>query len=67
MTPQEQTVATYISHRSTLVIVIYFFKSLVDEILLDLLSTNGPVECMSLAWNADGQTLFAGYTESLIR
>ena len=40
-------------------------KSLVDEILVDRLSTNGPVECMSLAWSADGQTLFAGYTDNL--
>jgi len=42
-------------------------KSLVDEILVDRLSTNGPVECMSLAWSSDGQTLFAGYTDNLIR
>lgn len=42
-------------------------KSLVDEISVDRLSTNGPVECMSLAWSADGQTLFAGYTDNLIR
>ena len=42
-------------------------KSLVDEILVNHLSTNGPVECMSLAWSADGQTLFAGYTDNLIR
>ena len=42
-------------------------KSLVDELRVDRLSTNGPVECMSLAWSSDGQTLFAGYTDSLIR
>ena len=24
-------------------------------------------ECVSLAWSADGQTLFAGYTDNLIR
>ncbi len=24
-------------------------------------------ECVSLAWSADGQTLFAGYTDSIIR
>ena len=28
-------------------------KTLVDEILLDLLSTTGPVECVSLAWSAN--------------
>ena len=33
-------------------------KSLVDEILVDRLSTTSPVECMSLAWRrADGQTV----------
>ena len=42
-------------------------KSLVDEIHIDPLSTTGPVDCMSLAWSADGQTLFAGYTDALIR
>ena len=42
-------------------------KSLVDEILVDRLSINGPVEYMGLAWSADGQTLFAGYTDNLIR
>ena len=42
-------------------------KSLVDELKVDRLSTNGPVECMSLAWSSDGQTLFAGYTDNLIR
>ena len=34
---------------------------------MDRLSTNGPMECMSLAWSADGQTLFAGYTDNIIR
>jgi len=26
-----------------------------------------PAQCISLAWSADGQTLFAGYTDNLIR
>ena len=26
-----------------------------------------PVQCISLSWSADGQTLFAGYTDNLIR
>ncbi len=42
-------------------------KSLVDTITVDKMSTPGPVDCMSLAWSSDGQTLFAGYTDSLIR
>jgi len=25
------------------------------------------IECTSLAWSADGQTLFAGYTDNIIR
>ena len=26
-----------------------------------------PPNCLSLAWSADGQTLFAGYSDNLIR
>jgi len=26
-----------------------------------------PIQCISLAWSADGKTLFAGYTDSIIR
>jgi len=26
-----------------------------------------PIQCISLAWSADGITLFAGYTDNLIR
>eukprot|EP00457_Paulinella_chromatophora_P023878 gb/GEZN01027518.1/.p1 GENE.gb/GEZN01027518.1/~~gb/GEZN01027518.1/.p1 ORF type:complete len:109 (-),score=13.59 gb/GEZN01027518.1/:27-353(-) len=26
-----------------------------------------PIQCISLAWSADGTTLFAGYTDNLIR
>lgn len=38
-----------------------------DEISVDTLSATGPVNCTSLAWSSDGQTLFAGYTDNLIR
>jgi guanine nucleotide-binding protein subunit beta-like protein len=24
-------------------------------------------ECLSLAWSADGQTLFAGYSDNIVR
>ena len=37
-----------------------------DGILVDCLSTNGSVESISLAWSADGQTLFAGYTDNRV-
>uniref|UniRef100_A0A671N4F0 Small ribosomal subunit protein RACK1 n=5 Tax=Cyprininae TaxID=2743694 RepID=A0A671N4F0_9TELE len=36
----------------------------------DIITTNSkaePPQCTSLAWSADGQTLFAGYTDNLIR
>uniref|UniRef100_A0AAY4CKK0 Small ribosomal subunit protein RACK1 n=1 Tax=Denticeps clupeoides TaxID=299321 RepID=A0AAY4CKK0_9TELE len=36
----------------------------------EVISTNSkaePPQCTSLAWSADGQTLFAGYTDNLIR
>ncbi|XP_068711283.1 small ribosomal subunit protein RACK1-like [Montipora capricornis] len=45
-------------------------KSLVDELSLDVISMGGKppsADCVSLAWSADGQTLFAGYTDNLIR
>lgn len=41
-------------------------KSIVDEIRAEV-PGGASVECMSLAWSADGQTLFAGYTDNLIR
>ena len=30
-------------------------------------ATSEPPQCTSLAWSADGQTLFAGYSDNLIR
>uniref|UniRef100_A0AC35UAA0 MHD domain-containing protein n=1 Tax=Rhabditophanes sp. KR3021 TaxID=114890 RepID=A0AC35UAA0_9BILA len=45
-------------------------KRVVDELKIDV-SGLGPKarapECTSIAWSADGQTLFAGYTDSIIR
>ncbi|XP_071953051.1 small ribosomal subunit protein RACK1 [Antedon mediterranea] len=45
-------------------------KTIVDELRLDVISSSSksrPPDCLCLAWSADGQTLFAGYTDSLIR
>lgn len=42
-------------------------KSLVDDIEVDRFAMSGPTECMSLAWSSDGQTLFAGFTDGIIR
>uniref|UniRef100_A0A8C4N8K2 Small ribosomal subunit protein RACK1 n=1 Tax=Eptatretus burgeri TaxID=7764 RepID=A0A8C4N8K2_EPTBU len=45
-------------------------KVIVDELRQEVISTSGkaePPQCISLAWSADGQTLFAGYTDCLIR
>lgn len=46
-------------------------KSVVDELKPEVISINNKAkqsaECLSLAWSADGQTLFAGYTDNLIR
>ena len=45
-------------------------KTIVDELRPDIINIGGkakPAECKSLAWSADGQTLFAGYTDNLIR
>jgi guanine nucleotide-binding protein subunit beta-2-like 1 protein len=45
-------------------------KVCVDELKPDFGPTSRkavPVQCISLAWSADGTTLFAGYTDNLIR
>jgi len=45
-------------------------KSVVDELKPDVISLSAKsnqADCISLAWSADGQTLFAGYTDNLIR
>uniref|UniRef100_A0A4W3HM03 Small ribosomal subunit protein RACK1 n=1 Tax=Callorhinchus milii TaxID=7868 RepID=A0A4W3HM03_CALMI len=45
-------------------------KIIVDELRQEVISTSGkaqPPHCTALAWSADGQTLFAGYTDNLIR
>src|ERR1700754_319020 len=45
-------------------------KSKVDELkpeYVDQGKKSREPECVSLAWSADGQTLFAGYTDNKIR
>ncbi|XP_069123678.1 small ribosomal subunit protein RACK1-like [Argopecten irradians] len=45
-------------------------KVVVDELRQEVMSTGTkaqPPNCISLAWSSDGQTLFAGYTDNLIR
>jgi len=45
-------------------------KVVVDELRQEVIGTSSkaePPQCICLAWSADGQTLFAGYTDSLIR
>jgi len=45
-------------------------KVVVDELRQEVISTGSkaePPQCTCLAWSADGQTLFAGYTDKLIR
>lgn len=45
-------------------------KSKVDELKPEFQSVgkkSRDPECVSLAWSADGQTLFAGYTDNIIR
>uniref|UniRef100_A0A2K5QLW1 Small ribosomal subunit protein RACK1 n=1 Tax=Cebus imitator TaxID=2715852 RepID=A0A2K5QLW1_CEBIM len=40
------------------------------ELKQEVISTSSkaePPQCTSLAWSADGQTLFAGYTDNLVR
>jgi len=47
-------------------------KTVVDTLQLEQLQPGGrkqstPAQCLSLAWSADGQTLFAGYSDNKIR
>jgi len=45
-------------------------KSVVDDLKPEVVQITGKskaADCVSLAWSADGQTLFAGYTDNLIR
>ncbi len=44
-------------------------KRIVDELKPEFtgVGKNGPPACISLAWSADGQTLFSGYTDNQIR
>jgi guanine nucleotide-binding protein subunit beta-2-like 1 protein len=45
-------------------------KICVDELKPDFEETGKkavPIQCISLAWSADGSTLFAGYTDNIIR
>lgn len=48
-------------------------KTMVDELKNEVISQNtqsskaDPPQCLSMAWSADGQTLFAGYSDNVIR
>jgi guanine nucleotide-binding protein subunit beta-2-like 1 protein len=42
-------------------------KSLVDELKIDASVSSGIPQCVSLAWSADGSTLYAGCTDNTIR
>jgi len=45
-------------------------KVIVDELKPDVMAAGAgrePPQCLSLAWSSDGQTLFAGYSDKLIR
>merc|ERR1711991_361895 len=45
-------------------------KNIVDELRPEFLNTGKNAQmpvCLSLAWSADGQTLFSGYSDNLIR
>ena len=44
-------------------------KIVVDELRPEIMSKRSTVEpqCVSLAWSFDGQTLFAGYSDHVIR
>jgi guanine nucleotide-binding protein subunit beta-2-like 1 protein len=45
------------------------FRSIVDELKPERAYTSKVKEpvCVSIAWSADGQTLFGGFTDDLVR
>ena len=45
------------------------YRSIVDELKpeAETGSTGASPECVSLAWSADGQTLYGGFTDNLVR
>lgn len=47
-----------------------FIRSIVDELkpdFVDVGANSREPECVSIAWSADGQTLFGGFTDNLVR
>jgi guanine nucleotide-binding protein subunit beta-2-like 1 protein len=47
-----------------------FARSIVDELkpaYTDVREEARQPECVSIAWSADGQTLFAGFTDNYLR
>ena len=45
-------------------------KNMVEELRPEVAGPNtraDPPQCLSMAWSSDGQTLFAGYSDNLIR
>jgi guanine nucleotide-binding protein subunit beta-2-like 1 protein len=47
-----------------------FVRSIVDELKPDFVDVgvnSREPECVSIAWSADGQTLFGGFTDNLVR
>jgi len=44
-------------------------KRVVEELKPEIIMNTkaGPPQCISLCWSSDGQTLYAGYTDNLIR
>lgn len=46
-------------------------KDMVEELKPEIVQSQvpkaEPPQCLSLAWSTDGQTLFAGYTDNMIR
>lgn len=48
---------------------LHHFRSIVDELKPDFAQSanSREPECVSIAWSADGQTLFGGFTDDLVR
>ncbi len=51
------------------ILIYVHFRSIVDELKPEIDPNVGgkSPECVSLAWSSDGQTLFGGFTDNLVR
>ena len=64
------TLSPSVSRLFRLDLLLTLDRSIVDELKPDFVDVginSREPECVSIAWSADGQTLFGGFTDNLVR